>query len=145
MSSKAGKDQVLSGVDLFRDLSPAELTRLERLGRRRHYAPGDTIVQQGQSGIALFVVLSGQVRVSRKGADGREQALRTIGPGGAFGEMALLSNLPRSATVAAGDGEVECLALHRLDFLEELRRYPEVAIRLLETLSRRLQDAERRG
>ena len=85
------------------------------------------------------------VRVSRRGEDGQTQTLRTIESGGYFGEMALLSNRPRSATVAAAEeGEVECLVLHRLDFLEEVRRRPEMAIRLLETLSRRLEDAERR-
>jgi CRP/FNR family transcriptional regulator, cyclic AMP receptor protein len=136
---------VLAGVGLFGDLDPGALERLERLGRRRRYGPGEVIVRQGDGGIALFAVLGGRVRVSRRGEDGQTQILRTIESGGYFGEMALLSNRPRSATVAAADeGEVECLVLHRLDFLEEVRRRPEMAIRLLETLSRRLEDAERR-
>ena len=146
MGGEPRPGQVLAGVEIFRGLAPAELARLERLGRRRRYAPGETIVKQGDSGIALFVVLAGRVQVTRAGADGQEQVLRTVGPGGAFGEMALLSNHPRSATCSATEDEaVECLALHRLDFIDELRRYPEIAIRLLETLSRRLEDAERRG
>jgi CRP/FNR family cyclic AMP-dependent transcriptional regulator len=149
MSGTAGdspaSQSVLAGVGLFGGLDPGALQRLERLGRRRRYAPGEVIMRQGDGAIALFTVLSGRVQVSRRGEDGQEQALRTLGPGGYFGEMALLSNRPRSATVAASeDGEVECLVLHRLDFLEEVRRRPEVAIRLLETLSRRLEDAERR-
>ncbi|HVG98888.1 MAG TPA: cyclic nucleotide-binding domain-containing protein [Chloroflexota bacterium] len=136
---------VLAAVGLFGDLDSGALQRLERLGRRRRFGPGEVIMRQGDGGIALFAVLGGRVRVSRRGADGQEQALRTIGPGGYFGEMALLSNRPRSATVAASpEGEVECLVLHRLDFLEEVRRQPELAVRLLETLSRRLEDAERR-
>ena len=136
---------LLAGVGLFGDLDPGALERLERLGRRRRYGPGEVIVRQGDGGIALFAVLGGRVRVSRRGEDGQTQTLRTIEPGGYFGEMALLSNRPRSATVTAADeGEVECLVLHRLDFLEEVSRRPEMAIRLLETLSRRLEDAERR-
>jgi CRP/FNR family transcriptional regulator, cyclic AMP receptor protein len=142
--SPASQD-VLAGVGLFGDLDSDALQRLERLGRRRRFGPGEVIMRQGDGAIALFAVLSGRVQVSRLGADGQEQALRTMGPGGYFGEMALLSNRPRSATVAASpDGEVECLVLHRLDFLEEVRRQPELAVRLLETLSRRLEDAERR-
>jgi CRP-like cAMP-binding protein len=135
---------VLERVALFRDLSAVELARLERLGRRRRYAPGEAVVTQGDGGIAVFVILSGQARVVRHGRDGEARELRTLGPGGVFGEMALLSNRPRTATVVAVDA-VECLALHRLDFIEELRRQPEVAIRLLETLSRRVEDAEQRG
>ncbi|MGH2353108.1 MAG: Crp/Fnr family transcriptional regulator [Chloroflexota bacterium] len=143
-ATTVGADQpLLAGVDLFRDIDLDELRRLERLGRRRQYAAGETIVSQGQSGIALFMVTRGQVRVTQRAASGEERELRLIGPGGAFGEMALLANRRRSATITAVE-PTECLALHRLDFLDELRRHPELAIRLLETLSQRLGDAEQR-
>jgi CRP-like cAMP-binding protein len=66
--------------------------------------------------------------------------LRTIGPGGVFGEMALFSDRPRSATVTAIE-PTDCLALHRLEFLDELRRSPDVALRLLDTLAVRLAEA----
>ena len=143
MGQSAGQRRsVLAGIELFAGIGDRELERLERLGRRRHYAAGEAIVREGESGIALFAITSGRVRVSQRQADGQERELRTIGPGGWFGEMALFSNRRRSASVTALE-PTECLALHRLDFLDELRKSPDVAIRLLDTLSQRLVDAQR--
>jgi CRP-like cAMP-binding protein len=124
-------------AELFRDLSASDLARLERVAHRRHFDPGAVIVQEGQGGIAFFVVTSGQVAVSRAGSDGTPRELRRIGPGGSFGEMALFSDRPRSATVSAVE-PTDCLALHRFEFLDELRRSPEVALRLLDILALRL-------
>ena len=91
-------------------------------------------------GIAFFIVTAGQAIVSRQGSDGQTQDIRRIGPGGVFGEMALFSDRPRSATVTAAE-PTDCLALHRLEFLDELRRSPEVALRLLDSLAIRLDEA----
>jgi len=133
----------LAGVALFQGLRPRELERLEQIARRRRYDAGETIVRQGETGIAFFVVTRGRVGVAQRGPDGQERGLRIIGPGGSFGEMALLQERPRSASVIALE-PTECLALARLDFLDLLRRSPEIAIQLLDTLSRRLVDAELR-
>jgi CRP-like cAMP-binding protein len=129
-----------AGAELFRGLPPADLARLERVAHHRHYDPGAVIVEEGQGGIALFVVTAGQVVVSRAGSDGQPHEIRRIGPGGAFGEMALFSDRPRSATVTAVEA-TDCLALHRFEFLDELRRNPEVALRLLDSLALRLDQA----
>jgi CRP-like cAMP-binding protein len=129
-----------ASAELFKDLTPAELERLERVAHHRHYDPGAAIVQEGQGGIAFFIVTSGQAAVSRVGADGQVHEIRRIGPGGAFGEMALFSDRPRSATVTAVE-PTECLALHRFEFLDELRRSPEVALRLMDSLAVRLDEA----
>ncbi|HEU5316949.1 MAG TPA: cyclic nucleotide-binding domain-containing protein [Chloroflexota bacterium] len=138
-----GTGAVLGKIDLFRGISERELARLEKLARPRVYEPGQIIVEQGSSGVALFVIRSGKVRVTQKAADGTHREIRTIGPGGSFGEMALFNNRPRSATISAVE-PTECLALHQFDFLDELRKSPEIAIRLLDTISQRLVDAERR-
>jgi CRP/FNR family transcriptional regulator, cyclic AMP receptor protein len=130
----------LANAELFRDLTPAELERIERVAHRRHYDPGAVIVREGQGGIAFFIVTSGEVVVSREGKDGQHQELRRVGPGGVFGEMALFSDRPRSATVSAAE-PTDCLALHRLEFLDELRRSPDVALRLLDSLAIRLDAA----
>jgi SulP family sulfate permease len=61
-------------------------------------APGAAIVQEGSGGIAFFVLTAGQASVTHTSPDGKQEELRTIGPGGVFGEMALFSNRPRSAT-----------------------------------------------
>ncbi|MBV9323722.1 MAG: cyclic nucleotide-binding domain-containing protein [Chloroflexi bacterium] len=129
-----------ASAELFRGLSPAELTRLERAAHPRHYDAGAVILHEGQGGIAFFVVTSGKVVVTRAGSDGSQREIRTIGPGGSFGEMALFSDRPRAATVKAVE-PTDCLALHRLEFLDELRRSPEVALRLLDSLAIRLDQA----
>src|SRR5450755_2226691 len=91
----------IAGAELFRGLSKAQLDRLERVAHRRHYDPGAVIVEEGQGGIAFFIVVSGQAQVTRLGNDGHQHELRKIGPGGVFGEMALFSDRLRTATVSA--------------------------------------------
>ncbi len=127
----------LANSDLFKGLTQQELGRLERLAHRRHYEPGEVIIQEGKGGIAFFVLTSGRAQVTRTGQDGKQHELRTVGPGGVFGEMALFTDRPRSATITAVE-PTDCLALHRLEFIEELRRSPDVALRLLDTLAARL-------
>jgi CRP/FNR family transcriptional regulator, cyclic AMP receptor protein len=129
-----------ANADLFRDLTPEQLAPLERAAHPRHYDAGATILREGQGGIAFFVITSGKVSVTRTGSDGQQHEIRTIGPGGAFGEMALFSDRPRAATITAVES-TDCLALHRLEFLDELRRHPEVALRLLNSLAIRLDEA----
>ena len=138
-----GSGAILGKMELFRGISERELGRLEKLARPRSYEPGQMIVEEGTSGIALFVITSGKVKVTQKASDGGQREIRTIGPGGSFGEMALFNSRPRSATITAIE-PTECLAIHQFDFLDELRKSPEIAVRLLDTLSQRLIDAERR-
>jgi CRP-like cAMP-binding protein len=130
----------IAGAELFRGLTRAQLDRLEKVAHRRHYEPGAVIVKEGEGGIAFFIIINGKTLVTRAGRDSQEHELRTIGPGGVFGEMALFTDRPRTATVTAVE-PTDCLALHRLEFLDELRRSPEVALRLLDTLSARLSEA----
>src|SRR5687767_9915737 len=80
-----GTGAVLGKIDLFRGISARELGRLETLARPRSYEPGQIIVEEGSSGIALFVIRSGKVRVTQKGSDGQQREIRTIGAGGSFG------------------------------------------------------------
>src|SRR5688572_23486450 len=138
-----GSGAILSKIELFKGINARVLGRLEKLARTRNYDAGDIIVEEGSSGVALFVIRSGKVRVTQAGAGGRERVIRTMGAGESFGEMALFNNRPRSATITA-IAPTECLALHQFDFLDHLRAQPEVAIRLLDTVSQRLLDGEAR-
>lgn len=132
----------LADVDIFRGMEEEDLQRIESLSRKRRYAAGTAIVNEGQGAAGLFVVLSGSVRITMRVGDGQEKELATIGPGGSFGEMALFQDWGRrSATVTAAQ-DTECLVLPRLDFLDELRRHPDIAIRMLGTLSRRVSEAQ---
>ena len=142
MSTPSSDGAALANVELFQGLDRRELQRLESIARRRTYDTGQVILREGDTGIGLFLVLKGKVRVTQ--GDGTPQAreLATIGEGGAFGEMALFRDFGRrSATVTAVE-PTECLVLHRLDFLDQLRSNPEIAIKLLDTLSQRVSAAQ---
>ena len=92
----------LSELPLFAGLSPAETSELESRMRRREFAPQQTIVREGGAGDAAFLIVSGLVAVRHKDADsGVEFLLAELGPGQMFGEMALITGKPRTASVVA--------------------------------------------
>lgn len=130
----------LAAVPLFSQLPRKDLTRLGRAVVERNYKKGDTIVKEGESAVAFFMVTKGKVEVL-KGSGAKKRSLTELGPGSVFGEMALLDGGPRDATVRAVD-ETECLVLSRWDFVAELRTNPQVAVAMLPIISRRLREAQ---
>jgi CRP/FNR family cyclic AMP-dependent transcriptional regulator len=132
-------EDTLAQVPLFSELDRRALGRLAKGTVRRQFAAGDVIVKEGEQAVAFFYLLSGRVEVV-KGAEGASpKVLRTMGPGDFFGEMALLDNYLRSATVRALE-DTECLQLWRWDFLYALRTNPQIAAEMLPVLSRRLRE-----
>jgi CRP/FNR family transcriptional regulator, cyclic AMP receptor protein len=105
-------------------------------------ADGNDIVREGDVGHDMFIVQSGQVRISKQTAHG-EVVLATLNKGDFFGEMSLLESLPRDATARAV-GEVQLLALSRGGLLFRLRRDPTFALEMLKHLSSRLRVAQSR-
>lgn len=136
-------DEVLAQVPLFSDLSPRELQFLAANCREREYAAGTALLRQGETGVGLFVVTSGKVRVTQHQEGGEEHELAVLGHGDVLGEMSLLDDLPRSATATAVEPTV-ALVLPVWDFRATLRESPDIAIKLLGVLSRRLRHAEQR-
>jgi CRP/FNR family transcriptional regulator len=134
--------KVLERVPLFTDLGRRELMRLAATCVERDYSAGTYLVRQGQPGVGLFVIVSGHAKVSQEQA-GSSRDLGQLGPGDVFGEMALLDDLPRSASVVATD-QVRALLLPVYDFRAALREDGDMCIRLLAVLSRRLRRAEQR-
>jgi CRP-like cAMP-binding protein len=134
--------RVLRGIPLFKSLRQPELNRLASLASVRAYRDGAMIVRQDDTAIALYCVLSGSVRVLRQSAssDGEVQ-LAEMGPGGYFGEMSLLDDFPRSATVVALEA-TQCALLSKWDFQKELRAHPEIGLELLRMLSRRVRELD---
>jgi CRP-like cAMP-binding protein len=106
-------------------LSERELLRVMQAVEVRGYDDGQTVIQEGQTGEELFIVLAGSVRVMKGGA-----TLTRLGQGEHFGEMALIRAVPRSATVVA-DGRAELIAIRRTDFFEILRKEHELAVKML--------------
>lgn len=132
----------LRRVPLFDGLSSAELERIGECCLQRDFPAGAALVRQGEQGVGLFIITSGSVRVTQHQADDDdEQLLSLLGPGGVFGEMALLDDLPRSATVTALE-DTRTLILVYWDFRAMLLDNAEIAVKLLGVLSRRLRAAE---
>ena len=140
-------EEALARVDLFSGLRKKELKDLAKYCLERTVSPGSVLLSQGEQGLGLFILTKGTVRITRKNSpDGAEEVL--AGVGDVIGEMALLDDLPRSATVTAVD-EVTMLALSLWDFRRILRSIfrsdPDVGLDLLAVLSRRLRKAEQRA
>lgn len=131
----------LRNVPIFADLDDSELDKIARLGTRKKYKKGNIIVLEQEMGAALFVIITGKVKVVRTDEEGREVILSIFGPGEFFGEMSLLDGLARSATVVA-TAKSELFMIHRREFLDLLNEFPAVAISLLAELTMRLRKAD---
>ena len=142
-------EDALARVDLFSGLRKKELKEVATCCREGNYSPGSVLITQGEKGFGLFILTKGTVRITRANSpDGAEEVLGTAGAGDVIGEMALLDDMPRSATVTAVD-EVTALVVPFWDFRIILSRIfrsdPDVGLDLLAVLSRRLRKAEQRA
>lgn len=106
----------------------------------RSFAAGEVVFQEGEEGHTMFVVRTGQVRIS-KHVRGGERTLALLGPGEFFGEMAVLSGRPRTATATA-DSALTLLELDEARFHTMIHEQAEITVRILKKLARRLDDAD---
>ena len=134
---------ILANVPLFSGLGDESLQALEAFTFRRAFKPGEVIVEEGRTGNGLYVILSGRVEVVKGLAQGTPQVIANLGPGEPFGEMALLGEWKRTASVRAVE-EAECIGMDRWVFLAYLEREPRIAIRLLQLLAQRLAEMDDR-
>jgi diguanylate cyclase (GGDEF)-like protein len=135
---------MLAGVPLFRGLSATQLNSLVKEASEQVYPAGYVIARQGEPPRHLWVLLSGRVRVVEATADGQaEMLLGEIGKSEVFGELGILRDQPRSATVIAVE-RTHCLVLRHSDFLGVLDDSVELANGLLRVIASRLYDADRK-
>lgn len=134
-------EDVLSQVPLFHDLTKHELQVLSVNCRERDYPAGSALLRQGETGIGLFIITSGKVQITQQGPDGSVRDLGAFEKGAVLGEMSLLDDLPRTATAVALE-PTTALAIPVWDFRAVLREQPEIAIKLLSIMSRRLRHKE---
>ncbi|HET7770550.1 MAG TPA: cyclic nucleotide-binding domain-containing protein [Chloroflexota bacterium] len=136
----AARAGLLARVDLFSGLDRVTLSKLAANLDPVFFADGEAACIQGEPGDSLYLVSHGTLAVFLIGDGTAERRVATLGEGACFGEMALLTGEPRTATVRA-IGDVEALRLNRTRFVELLRREPTIGLAISATLSRRLRGA----
>ena len=131
----------LQKVPLFQGLNHRHLEHLAKRMVERQFAAGQSIVTQGQGGEGFFVIVSGKAEAIREHSDGIKTVVNTFGPTDFFGELALLDDGLRTASVVSSE-PVQCLALTRWDFLTALREGDvEMSILILQELAKRFRRA----
>ncbi|MFO7598302.1 MAG: cyclic nucleotide-binding domain-containing protein [Candidatus Desulfacyla sp.] len=118
-----------------------DLKRIAKLAKHHSYEKGDLIVREGERDGRLFIIISGEVSVVKDLGGPSEKTLRVLRSDNYFGEMALIDDYVRTASVVAND-PTQVLSLDQWNIREEIRRYPAIAIELLQTLGRRLRAVE---
>ena len=131
----------LRTIPLFAVVEDEALEALADLLIERRIPKHQTIVEEGLAGDYMYVIRDGQVKVTKLSGDGREKILGLLGPGDFFGEMSLLDNSERSASVKSLT-ETRIMALSRSDFLKELRNNPDLAMAVIQELTRRVRQMD---
>lgn len=133
--------EILSRVALFSLMKKKDLRRIAKLTKHHSYKKGEIIVKEGARDGRLFIIISGEVEVIKNLGAGDEKPLRVLRSDNYFGEMALIDDHVRTASVVAKE-ETETLSLYQWNIREEIKKYPAIAIELLQTLGRRLRATE---
>ncbi len=131
----------LRNIGLFASVGSEDLESIASLLIERRFPKHKTIVEEGLAGDYMYILREGRVSVSKLSDDGREKILEFLEAGDFFGEMSLLDNAPRSASVRALT-ETRILALSRNDFLNVLRKSPDLAMAVIQELTRRLRQID---
>jgi CRP/FNR family transcriptional regulator, cyclic AMP receptor protein len=131
--------ELVQGVPLFADLDRKELQGLATSMKERTFRSGQTIASEGQSGIGFFVIAEGTANVSQGGED-----RATLGPGDYFGEIALIDDGLRTASVTAVS-ELKAYGLTSWEFRPLVESNASIAWKLLKTMAARLREAEGRS
>jgi len=135
---------LLRSVPLFAELEDDDLERFSRVAVPRSYPEGTRVFHEGDHSDACYIVRSGTFRVTREHPDGRAITLATLGEGDIVGELAMLDGEVRSASVETLGGEGELLALPASDVRSLLERHPEITVKMVAALTRRLRAANER-
>ena len=129
---------VLQGVTLFSGLKEKELRPIAELLAERTFAAGEEITREGEISVGFYVIEDGSAYVTMNG-----EAVGKLGPGDHFGEIALIAETPRAATVVA-ETELRCYGMTSWDFRSLVERNGEIAWELLSSIARKLyENAER--
>ncbi|MCP9488759.1 MAG: Crp/Fnr family transcriptional regulator [Solirubrobacteraceae bacterium MAG38_C4-C5] len=135
--------ELLAGVPVFETLGRAELAYVAEVAVARHFEAGQVIFREGDTSSTCYMVRHGHARALREHPDGRSIALAHFGPGDIFGELAMFDDERRSATVQTLDA-LDALAVAMADMRRLLVRHPDIAVKLVTSMGRRLRAANER-
>ncbi|HSL64780.1 MAG TPA: cyclic nucleotide-binding domain-containing protein [Gaiellaceae bacterium] len=131
--------QLLKRVPLFEGLSDREVGMIAGSMKERTFPAGRQVAREGQHGVGFFVIADGDAAVTVGG-----QPVGRLGPGDYFGEIALIADSDRTATVTA-ETDLRCYGMTSWDFRPLVEEHAEIAWKLLQAVARKIRDAERRG
>jgi len=137
-TSLGEKILLLREIEMFSDLTAAELAAIAAVTKEMEYPENQIVIKQKDVGETVFLIIDGKVEVLMEEEDGREIFLDTIESGDSFGEMALLENEPRSATVRTMESS-RFLILHQQEFNETVMEFPRIALKICKVLSSRIR------
>jgi CRP/FNR family transcriptional regulator, cyclic AMP receptor protein len=135
--------ELLRRVPLFMTLAPEELEQVAQVAVPRRFAANQVVFREGDASDTCYVIRDGHVRALRAHLDGRTITLAQFGPGDFFGELAMLDEERRSATIETLE-ETEALAILGADMRRLLREHPEISVKLIAVLGRRLRETNER-
>jgi len=133
----------LKRVSLFSGLGERQLDALASSSVRRAFPKGRMIVAEGEPSAALYILLSGRAKVQRSDSEGKEVILAILGAGECFGEMSLIDDAPRSASVITIES-CDFMAINKDAFKEILLENPQIAMKIMKGLVKRLREADRK-
>ena len=141
----SGQDttELLAGVPLFSALAEEELSHVVAVAVPRTFEAYQVVFREGDTSDTCYVIRRGHVRAVRGHADGRSITLAQFGPGDHFGELAMLDEERRSATIEALE-DTEAIAILGADMRRLLREHPDIAVKLIASLGRRLRETNER-
>lgn len=127
----------LSNVSLFTMVKKGDLKRISKMATHHFVESGGIITQEGDYDGRLFVIIKGRVRIVKDLGGKNERDLGMLGENTYFGEMALVGDFHRTASAVAV-GDTELISLDKWDFRTAIKKYPSIAIEIMQVLSRRL-------
>jgi CRP-like cAMP-binding protein len=130
--------ELLKQVPLFSDLNDRELKQVASSMKERTFDAGQSVTEEGKGGIGFFVIAEGTAQVSIGGSD-----VRKFGPGDYFGEIGLVADMDRTATIKA-DTQLRCYGMTSWDFRPLVESNASIAWKLLQVMAQRLKEAEAR-
>jgi CRP-like cAMP-binding protein len=129
--------ELLKQVPLFTGLGDRELKQVAQSMKERTFSAGDTVTAEGKGGVGFFVIADGTAKVSIGGSD-----VRTFGPGDYFGEIALIADIDRTATIKA-ESDLRCFGMTSWDFRPLVESNASIAWNMLQVMAQRLKEAQK--